>query len=49
MKKIINWVKMQWEIFAYVDSTDGVVDADVYGDDYVNRKIQTIRNKYKTR
>lgn len=45
MKKIINWFKMEWEIFQYLDS---VKATNGNATDYqVDEKIKQIKNKYE--
>ncbi len=43
MKKIINWLKCEWEIFCFSDSAESCANSKRYTDD----KIKIIKNKYK--
>lgn len=45
MKRIINWWKMEWEIFCFVDS----VEAMNLSKFEVEKQIETIKKKYKNK
>ncbi len=46
MKKIINWLKMQWEIFQYVDSIKATNGNSPQWK--VDENIEAIKAKYKS-
>lgn len=47
MRKIINWFKMEWEIFQYIDSVDATNGNSPKRK--VDKKIDQIKKKYKTK
>lgn len=47
MRKIINWFKMQWEIFQYIESVEATNENSPYWK--VDEKIKQIKKKYRTK
>ncbi len=47
MRKIINWFKMQWEMFQYVDSVEATNGNSTQWK--VDKKIDQIKEKYRTK
>jgi hypothetical protein len=43
MKRIINYLKCEWEIFCFVDSCESIINSK----DYTTKKITEIKLKYK--
>ena len=47
MRKIINWFKMQWEIFQYIESVEATNGNSPNWK--VDEKIKQIKKKYRTK
>ncbi len=45
MKKIVNWLKMQWELFQYTDSVEATNENSPQWK--VDKKINEIKAKYR--
>jgi hypothetical protein len=45
MKKIINWFKMQWELFQYLDSIESTNGNSPKWK--IDKKVEQIKKKYE--
>lgn len=43
MKRFINWIKMEWEIFQFADS----VEANNMTKNQIDKKIESIKKTYR--
>jgi hypothetical protein len=44
LSKIKRFIKIEWAVFCYIESTEGQADLFTYGIHYVENKIKSIRN-----